>query len=405
MRPEDLNLRHLRAVCEVARGGSISAASPLVHLSQPAITQGIAKLERLIGTAMFARSSAGMTPTGAGRLLLARAERALQLIRTGAQHCLAAAEGRRGKGFADFDRLATAGQLAALVAVVETGNFSLAARRSGVSQPSLHRLARDLERLSGVTLLRRGSRGVEPTQAALALARHARLAFAELRQGFEELDAARGIDRGRIVVGTLPLARSAILPDAINALAAVRPDVAVGVVDGPYDDLLHGLRHGVLDLIIGALRVPPPVADVLQETLFHDSLAVVSRTGHPLAARRRLTVADLAGYPWVVPTSGPPTRTHFDALFAGAGMTVPAGLVEASSMVLIRGLLLGSDRLTLVSARQVEPELRLGTLRILPFELGHTARPIGLTVRRDWHATATQSLFLDLVRRACLSTK
>ena len=41
---------------------------------------------------------------------------------------------------------------------------------------------------------------------------------------------------------------------------------------------------------------------------------------------------------------------------------------------------------------------RMGTLQRLPLDLAHTSRPIGTTVRRDWHPTATQLLFLGLLR-------
>jgi LysR family transcriptional regulator of gallate degradation len=148
------------------------------------------------------------------------------------------------------------------------------------------------------------------------------------------------------MIGTLPLARSSLLPNAVNALARLRPDVQIGIVDGPYDDLLHRLRHGTLDLMIGARRIPAPVDDIVQETLFHDRLALVARSGHPLSAKRALSVQDLAGYLWVIPKRGPPTTEHFDALFRDAGLDPPKGLVESSSLILIRGLLLGSDLLS-----------------------------------------------------------
>jgi LysR family transcriptional regulator, regulator for genes of the gallate degradation pathway len=402
--PDRLNLRHIRAFCTVAQCGSISAAAGDVHLSQPAITQAIAKLERSLDTTLFARSAMGMAATEAGSLLLARAGRALDLLKAGAQLCRGRSETSAADASPDFDRRVTSTQLRALLAVSECGNFTLAARAIGVSQPSLHRLARDLERLSGVRLFAATTRGAELSPSALVLERHARLAFAELTQGFEELNALRGIDSARIMIGTLPLARSSILPGTINALARLRPEVQVGVVDGPYDDLLHGLRHGRLDLIIGALRLPVPIDDVVQETLFHDRLAVVARNGHPLVGKPALSVGDLAGYPWVIPRRGPPTREHFDALFQGAGLDTPKGLVEASSLVLIRGLLLGSDRLTLVSAHQIQHEERTGMLRRLPLDLAHTSRPIGTTVRRNWHPTATQRLFLALLREVSQGT-
>ncbi|MEZ5843861.1 MAG: LysR family transcriptional regulator [Hyphomicrobiaceae bacterium] len=397
MQPDAFNLRHLRAFCAVASSGSISAAAPAVHLSQPAITQAIAKLERALGIALFVRTSSGMIATDAGQAMAYRCSRALDFIQAGAD----GAGGRRGRGFARFDQLVTAAQLRALLAVAESGNFSLAARAVGISQPSLHRLARDLERLSGNELFVRTRLGIRLSPPAERLSRFARLALAELQQGLDEVASARGIDSASVQIGTLPLARTSILPGAINRLARERPDVRIRVVDGLYDDLLRDLRQGEIDVIVGALREPAPIDDIVQTKLFDDTLAIVARSQHPLAARKRITMRDLGQYSWIAPRTPTPTRRHFEALFAEADIAVPPGLIEASSLMLIRGLLLDSDRLTLVSAHQVEPEIRHGMLCILAYDLTHTSRPIGITVRRDWRPTATQARLLDLLREVC----
>ena len=180
----------------------------------------------------------------------------------------------------------------------------------------------------------------------------------------------------------------------------LRPDVQVRVLDGAYDGLLHGLRHGQIDLLVGALRDSVPVDDVVQTELFADELAIVARAGHPLANRNNISVSELSGYPWVVPRPGIPTRDYFDALFQDAGLSPPTRLVESSSLVLTRGLLLGSDRLTVISAHQIRHEIGRGLLCYLDVALEHASRPIGMTVRRDWQPTATQSLLVDLLRRA-----
>lgn len=402
--PVKLNLRHLRAFCEVADCGTISGAAERVHLSQPAITQAIAKLELTLGSGLFVRTSTGMIATEAGRVFAHRAARALERIRSGGIAARGGAVGRKGRMSAEFDRLVTGPQLRALLAVAEARNFSLAARQAGLSQPSLHRLARDLERVAGVDLYTRTTQGIALTRAADLLARQARLAFAELQQALEELAALRGEKQASLMIGTLPLARTAILPRAINELTSRRPATRVRVVDGAYDDLLHELRHGGIDVLVGALRSPPPINDVVQTPLFLDRLSVIGRRGHPLASRRRITVANLAAYPWIAPKAGPPGRAQFDALFADAGTAAVEGLVEASSLIVIRGLLMESDRLTLLSAHQVEPEIRSGMLQVIAFELEQTPRPIGVTVRRDWQPTSTQALFLQLLRDVCVST-
>jgi LysR family transcriptional regulator, regulator for genes of the gallate degradation pathway len=392
------NLRHLRAFREVAAQRSISQAAQRVFLTQPAITQAIAKLERLLDATLFERRSDGMRATEAGLLYAQRVDRALNLIRCGVLDALRSAGERPARRPGAPEQLPTITQLRALVAVAKAGSFSLAARAIGASQPALHRAARDLESLLGTALYEKTSQGIDLTRQGQVLVQQVKLAFAELRQGLAEVAALGGQDTGRIVVGAMPLSRHVLLPAAINQLARQRPEVAVGTVEGPYEELLHGLRHGEIDLLIGALRDPLPVDDVLQERMFDDPLAIVGRAAHPLQGRQRLGMRELAAYPWVVPRAGTPTRDHFEALFRNAGLALPAGLVESSSPVLIRALLLDSDRLTLISAHQIRSETTQGPLKILPFDLGRTRRPIGLTMRRQWRPTPTQRLFLDLLR-------
>src|SRR3546814_3635882 len=88
MDSHDLNLRHLRAVIAIVEGGTISAAVRAVNLTQPAITQAVAKLEVQIGLPLFDRQASGMAPTAAARILAARAAAALRLI--GNRHATAA---------------------------------------------------------------------------------------------------------------------------------------------------------------------------------------------------------------------------------------------------------------------------------------------------------------------------
>lgn len=393
-----LNLRHLRAFREVARRNNVSEASGYVHLSQPAITQAIAKLEDLLDIRLFDRRTDGMFVTDIGERFLARVDRALTFLARGASAALQTAPRSRNRGFNNFDQLLTATQLRALVAVSRAKNFSLAAKQAGVSQPSLHRAARDMERLSGVPLFQKVSHGIQLTRSGEVLTKFVKLAQAELDQSFIEISELKGFDAGVIVIGSLPLARAFVLPRAINQLAERFPDVQVNVVDGPYDDLLHGLRHGEIDMLIGALRDPVPIDDVEQEPLFVDRLAIVARAGHPLAGMQRPSLEKMTNYGWVVPRPGAPTREHFEELMTDVKRTPP--LVETSSLILARGLLLESDRLAIISAHQVRHEIDQGLLVQIPVDLSASDRPIGLTLRRDWVPTNSQQGFLDALHDA-----
>jgi DNA-binding transcriptional LysR family regulator len=393
------NLRHLRAFCMVAETRSVSQAAARIHLSQPAITQAIDKLEARLGAIVFEHGPDGMALTAAGILFRERAERALDFLRTGAREVGRAAG--RGRGAPELDHLITVAQLRALIAVSTAGNFSLAARAIGLSQPSVHRAAKELERLAGTPLFASAPQGLALTRPAEFLAQQTRLAFVEIEHGFAEVADLLGVDSGRVVVGAMPLARSHILPEAIDRLMRDRPNVDVRVIDGPYGDLLHGLRHGEIDVLIGALREPAPIEDVEQIALFDDPLAVVARAGHPLFALEKIGAADLMAYPWVVSPAGTPTRAYFESMFKQSARENLPGLIETSSLVMMRGALLRGDRLTLISTNQIVIEQQLGLLAPLPVPTPGSARRIGLTIRRGWRPTATHELLMAHIRATC----
>lgn len=398
-----LNLRHVRAFYEVGRSGSITAATKRVFLSQSAITQAIANLEEVFETELFTRKNSGMFLTEPGNLLFNRAQRALGNIATGARRAERGND-RNGHALAkNFEQSVTSAQLRSLLAIAKAKNFSLAARRTGTSQPSLYRSARDLERVSGLSLFMSNSRGVELTPAAVTFARFVRLAFTELNQGFDEVSAWRGRDTSRIAIGTMPLSRNYVLPQAIDALIRLRPDVNVRVVDGSYDELLTDVRDGELDMLIGALRDPLPIDDVDQTILFRDRLSVVARAGHPLVKARSVSLKDLTAFPWVVSRPGAPLRIKVEALFHECGLDLPGRMIETNSLIMIRDLLMESDRLALLSTFQVDQEISRGVvkaLNVVDLDPDLSLREIGLTVRRDWHPTATQTLMLNLLREA-----
>lgn len=386
--PDFINLRHLTALAEIARQRSVRRAAAIIHLSQPAVTQALAHFETMLQQRLFERTGTGMTPTPATSLLADRIDRAFAW--------LMAADRILG-GAAPLHRRVTRVQLQTLIAAVDSESISLAARKLGVRQPSVTRALRDLETLCGRQLFTRSPHGIDATREARELARFAGLAFAEIQQGLDVFRESHGQIDGRIVVGSLPLARSALLPTAVTRLLDRHPALKLKIVDGPYAELLHELRSGRLDCIIGALRFPPP-ADVRQEELFRDPLSIVVRPGHPLRARDSLKPNDFAALDWILPPEGTPARDLFNSFFSALKVGPPRHIVECSSLIAVRGMLLQSDRAALLSAAQVRYEIRSGQLAMLGGPLPQTERPIGLALRADWRPTVAQGDFLELLR-------
>ena len=141
--------------------------------------------------------------------------------------------------------------------------------------------------------------------------------------------------------------------------------------------------------------------------MFDDELAVIVRSGHPLLKKRNLNLENLGPMDWIAPRPQTPSRVRFQEILADHRLPEPSHIVECSSSVAIRGLLLRSDRLALLSRRQLQPDIDAGYLAVLPFALKNSARSIGITLRRNWKPTAAQQRYLDLLRICCedLSTQ
>lgn len=397
------NIRHLRVFREVAHCKSVSLAAEREHLSQPAVTQAIGKLARDLGVALFERRSDGMYITDIGAVFLDRVDRALEHLHAGARDAVRLGQRQGSSGFSQFDRLLTSAQLRALMATADASNFSMAARQIGISQPSLHRAARNLEQLSGLRLFNTAPEGVSLTLAAHELARRAKLAFSELRQGIDEVGAFLGQDSTHIAVGAMPLSRTFVLPTAIAKMVEVHDRVQMRVVDAPYEQLLHRLRQGDLDCMIGALRLPPPVDDIIQETLFEDPLAIIVGKGHPLLGRSKITLEETLEYPWVAPPKQTPAGAYlYEKLRIDAMPQTPVRVVS-SSLVLLRGVLASGPFITIISRHQARHEIDEGLFAPLPIDLPDSERPIGLTFRLGWRPTPTQSQFIDLLREAAIA--
>lgn len=346
---------------------------------------------------MFDRQHGGVALIEAGEHMIVRIERAVAYLVRGGR---SVRQGARLAPLAHVERRITLGQLRALIAVDQAGSFALAATRTGLSQPALHRAARELEAQLEVPLLTRQGRTVQPTPAAARLLRFARLARAELQAGLDELEAMRCEGAGRVTVGTMPLARAVLLPQALARFARAHPGASVNVVEGPYLELLSSLREGEMDLLVGAMRDPLPVPDVVQQPLFVDDPVIVGRAGHPLAGAS-FDFARLLDFPWIISATGTPVRRRWEQMFHVQGLAPPMLRIECGSVLVIRGLMLEDDWLTLMSRDQFLFEQQAGLLTEVAGAGLALRRQIGITLRDDWRPTPLQAAFVATFRAIC----
>ena len=121
--------------------------------------------------------------------------------------------------------------------------------------------------------------------------------------------------------------------------------------------------------------------------------------------KKKLKIAELQNLEWILPNRQTPSRQLFDETLAEHGLKVPENCVETSSMSMVRGLLLESDRVALLSEHQIYYDKLSGQLNVLPVELSDTYRPIGITMRAHTQPSPAAQLFLDQLRAVALEMR
>lgn len=202
-----------------------------------------------------------------------------------------------------------------LCEIAEQGSFSAAARSLGMTQSAVSQHVSGLERAAGLSLVDRGTRPVELTEAGAILVRYGRTVTSQLDAADQALAELSGRRAGRLRLGSFPTALTTFVPPAIARFREAAPDVALTMVDDHMQGLLPRLERGELDLAVvyanpdltggapGGLTLTP---------LFDDPYRVLLPQDHRLARRRsRLRLAELADEDWV---GGRPGSTWFRIL-------------------------------------------------------------------------------------------
>ena len=193
-------------------------------------------------------------------------------------------------------------QLRYVCAIADTGNFSRAAERCQIAQPSLSQQVQKLEEDLGAKLFDRLGRSIRLTEAGRAFIPQARAIL-------EQMDAARSSAadknadlRGNVAVGVIPTVAPYLMPRYTAAFAKKYPDAKLRIVEDTTSVLVKGLRDLSIDVAI--LALPLRHKDLELFPIRTEPLFAVLRSDHPRAPRKSLALKDLRGESFVMLRDG-----------------------------------------------------------------------------------------------------
>lgn len=290
--------------------------------------------------------------------------------------------------------------LHALSYVVRWGSMAKAAVRLSTSQSVVSDSIANLEAALGVRLFDRSAKGVEPTIYAKALLKRSDAVFDELHEAIKEIEALTDSAAGEVRIACPEFLAGGLIPGVVDGFSRRYPDIVCRVVEADATTLeFRQLRERSVDLMVA--RVPSAFSDddLNIEVLFDDPHLVVAGAKSPWVKRRNVTLADLAGEPWIVPASLV-VRDIMQEAFEAQGLKVPAGRI-VSSFVLMRNHLLATGRfLTVLPASVLQYNARQWALRALPIGLNAKPRPIAIIMLKNRSVSPAVQLFIEHLRKA-----
>ena len=182
-------------------------------------------------------------------------------------------------------------QLRYFVAVADEGNFSRAATKVRVAQPSLSQQIRKLEAEIGQPLFDRLPRAVVLTEAGRCLLEYARQILASIGDARRSVDELKGKIAGEVAVGAIPTIAPYVLPELVVTFQNHYPDVTLHIVEDATERIVRRIETGELDVALASTCQKSPTLRI--EHLGNEPLLALVPEGHPLAKQTVITFDDL----------------------------------------------------------------------------------------------------------------
>lgn len=285
-------------------------------------------------------------------------------------------------------------QMRAFVAIGRLGSFTQAAKLLHTTQPALSARIRELESALAVRLFDRSTRSVLLTQAGEDLLPVVEQVLNDFGSVVERAQDVAGRNTGRIAIAALPSVASGLLPEAIARFRRRYPRITIALRDGVADRILELIRTREVDFGITSVGASDPGFELTP--IGTDRIVAVLPRSHPLARRRRLTLAAIVDHPLILMDRDSSVRHAVDATYASAGR-MAAPMFEATFMATAVALVRAGLGITLLpsSAHEVRTAADLG---VRPIDHPGLLRTIGVMRLKGRSLSPAAEAFVEVLR-------
>jgi LysR family transcriptional regulator, transcriptional activator of the cysJI operon len=285
-------------------------------------------------------------------------------------------------------------QLRLFVDLVREQSFTRVALLHSITQPAVSLRIQKLEEDLGTQLLERTTRRVLVTEEGRIVYEYAQDMLGRADEVKTVLQSRRDRVVGTIRLATVHTIGLYELPAMLKEFIRRHQEVQVRIDYRSSEQVMHAVLEGSADL--GLVAYLEPHDGLTAIPFYEDELGVICSREHPLAGRQSVSLAELAGQPFVGFEADMPTRKAVDALIRGAGVSVDVRMQCDNIDILKRMVEVGLG-ISVVPLLSVREELRQGTLRALSFAEGPVRRPLAIIHRRAKMLSRAHEAFISLL--------
>ncbi|HEX8049148.1 LysR family transcriptional regulator [Rhizobium sp.] len=281
--------------------------------------------------------------------------------------------------------------------LVRTNSMRQAAENLNVAPTAISRQIENLEYHFGTPLVERSARGVKLTAAGELLAVRAGRTLRELDHVHQLIEDLKGLQRGRVSVYASGATVANLLAPALAEFSLRYPKLRFEVTITSARSAIEAVNGAEADIAVTLFA--PPLSGTKVRLRSEIAYDVIAATSHPLAARKEVSLAELAAHSLAIPDRTFGARQAFDALFEREGLMLDP-VFETSSLEMQKELVLRGAAITMLPALTVQREIQAGQLVALPIADGKGIRtPIDLCVAPDRQLSFAAGKLLDFIER------
>ncbi|MDP5273931.1 LysR family transcriptional regulator [Chengkuizengella axinellae] len=191
-------------------------------------------------------------------------------------------------------------QLQVLAEVVDSGSFTKAGEKLGLSQSGVSHTISSLESELDITLLYRNRNGITATDSGERILKHVRNILEHNEKLIQETGLVKGLEVGRVKVGAFSSVSSQLLPKILKDFKKVYPGIDVDLYEGGYDEIKSWITSGIVD--VGFITLPN--SDFDTDFVLKDELYIVLSKEHPLSVHPFLSLDEIEDEPFIMPKAG-----------------------------------------------------------------------------------------------------